>query len=89
MNKIKWEKKSWVFRQENPSLLPVVPLNKVFVQVQSVVVDLDIYYREILSPIQLTEHLYKPFGLVSMVLNCFYLYKRNKLYTIDDKLLYS
>ena len=58
-------------------------------QVQSVGVDLDIYCREILSQVQLIERLYKPFELVSTVLNCFYLCKRNKLYSIDDKLLYS
>jgi len=54
-----------------------------FVLIQFVVVDSNIYCKEILFQVQLIVHLYKLFELVLMVLNCFYLCedeeKENKL----------
>ena len=65
--------------------LPVVQLNSMLVLIQFFVVDLDIYYKEILFQVLLIEHLYKLFELVLMVLNCFYLReKKRTIFTIDQ-----
>lgn len=66
--------------------LPVVQWDAALVLIRCDVDDSSIYCREILFQVQRAAHLCTLFGLVWMVLNCFYLWKKTNstILTIDQ-----